>query len=203
MSSAHSVSQWIADLKQKDSDAAQQLWERYVMRLVRLAKRRLRDSPKRVADEEDVAASVFYSLCRGAAAGRFQNVENRDDLWWLMLAITRHKVASHVRREMARKRGASLIESESGSLGDPRDRAAVGLDRLIGDAPTAEFVLMLEEEHERLLAMLRDDQLRQIALFRIEGYTVAEIAETLGLSTRSIERKLQLIRGVWSKELET
>src|SRR5687767_10023593 len=132
MSSAHSVSQWIADLKQRDSDAAQRLWERYVMRLVRLARRRLKDSPKRVADEEDVAASVFYSLCRGAAAGRFQNVENRDELWWLLLAITKQKVASHVRRETAQKRGANLMHSESRLK---PDGAAFELDRLMGEEP--------------------------------------------------------------------
>ena len=203
MSSAHSVSQWIADLKQRDSDAAQRLWERYVMRLVRLARRRLKDSPKRVADEEDVAASVFHSLCRGAAAGRFQNVENRDDLWWLLLAITKQKVASHVRRETAQKRGAKLIRTESACAGNSQQGVVFKLDRLVGEEPTPEFVLMLEEQHERLLAMLRDDRLRQIALYRIEGFTVPEIAETLAVSTRSIERKLQLIRSIWSKELET
>jgi RNA polymerase sigma factor (sigma-70 family) len=203
MSTAHSVSQWIANLKEQDSDAAQRLWERYVARLVRLARRRLKDSPKRIADEEDVAVSVFHSLCRGAAAGRFQNVENRDDLWWLLLAITRQKVASHVRRETAQKRGANRIHSADRFTSVPGNPRAFELDRLISDEPRPEFVLMLEEEHERLLAMLRDDRLRQIALFRIEGYTVPEIAENLGVSTRSIERKLQLIRSVWSKELDT
>ncbi len=140
------------------------------MRLVELARRRLKDAPKRVADEEDIAASVFHSLCRGAAAGRFQNVQNRDDLWWLLLAITKQKVVDHVRRETAQKRGAGRTQSESGLNGNPDDSHGFGLDRLVGDEPTPEFILMLEEQHERLLGLLRDDRLRQIAVFRIEGF---------------------------------
>jgi RNA polymerase sigma factor (sigma-70 family) len=202
MSTAPSVSQWISHLKEGNADAAQRLWERYAMRLVELARRRLKDAPKGVADEEDIAASVFHSLCRGAAAGRLQNVQNRDDLWWLLLAITKQKVVDHVRRETAQKRGSGRIQSESGLNGNPDDSHGFALDRLVGDEPTPEFVLMIEEQHERLLGLLRDDRLRQIAVFRIEGFTVPEIAEDLRVSTRSIERKLQLIRGVWSKELE-
>jgi RNA polymerase sigma factor (sigma-70 family) len=202
MSAAPSISHWIAELKDGDASAAERLWERYAMRLVELARRRLKDAPKQVADEEDVAASVFHSLCRGAAAGRFENVKNRDDLWWLLLAITKQKVVDHVRREMAQKRGGGRIQSESGLSRNSDDSHGFALDHLIGDEPTPEFALMLQEQHSRLLGLLRDDRLRQIAVFRIEGLTVPEIAADLGVSTRSVERKLQLIRGAWSKELQ-
>jgi DNA-directed RNA polymerase specialized sigma24 family protein len=203
MSTAQSVSHWISHLKEGNADAAQRLWERYALQLVEIARRRLRDAPKRVADEEDVAASVFHSLCRGAAAGRFQNVKDRDDLWWLLLAITKQKVVDHVRRETAQKRGAGRVQLESGLNGSPDDSHGFALDRLVGDEPTPEFVVMLEEQHQRLLGLLRDDHLRRIAIFRIEGFTVPEIAEDFHVTTRTIERKLQLIRDAWSKEFET
>ncbi|WP_425400381.1 ECF-type sigma factor [Aeoliella sp.] len=203
MPNAQSVTQWIACLKNGDELAVQRLWERYAVRLVELARQRMKDAPKRIADEEDVAASVFHSLCRGAAAGRFENVKNRDDLWWLLLAITRQKSVDHVRRETAQKRGGGRIQPESAVKAKSDDSRGFALDRLVGEEPTPEFVVMLAEEHERLLGVLRDDQLRQIAVCRIEGFTVPEIAEDLQVSTRSIERKLQLIRGAWSKELET
>jgi RNA polymerase sigma factor (sigma-70 family) len=197
-----SVSQWIVHLKEGHGEAVQLLWRRYALRLVELARRRLKDAPKRMADEEDIAQSVFHSLCRGAAAGRFENIQNRDDLWWLLLAITKQKVTDHLRREMAQKRGAGRVQPESGLTGDADDSTGFALDRLIGEAPTPEFAVMLAEQHERLLRLLRDDRLRRIATSRIEGFTVPEIAEDLHVSTRSVERKLQLIRGVWSKELE-
>jgi len=171
------------------------------MQLVELARRRLKDAPKRVADEEDIAASVFHSLCRGAAAGRFHNVKNRDDLWWLLLAITKQKVIDHVRRETAQKRGGGRTQLESALNGKPDGSKRFGLDELMSEEPTPEFVYMLQEQHDRLLGILRDDNLRRIAVSRIEGFTVPEIADDLRVSTRSVERKLQLIRGMWSKEL--
>lgn len=203
MSTAQSISLWISHLKDGNDVAAQQLWDRYSSQLVELARRRLKAAPKRVADEEDIASSVFHSLCRGAAAGRLQSVKNRDDLWWLLLSITKQKVVDHVRRENAQKRGAGRTHSESGLGGNVDEGRGFALDQLVGADPTPEFIVILEEQHHRLLGLLRDDHLRQIAVSRIEGFTVPEIAAGLHVTTRTIERKLQLIRNAWSKELES
>jgi hypothetical protein len=78
---ADSISGWIRGLKPGDAEAAQNLSERYSQDLLKLAQSRAGDAPKTAADEEDVAESVFSSICRGAAAGRFVNLESRDDLW--------------------------------------------------------------------------------------------------------------------------
>jgi DNA-directed RNA polymerase specialized sigma24 family protein len=59
----------------------------------------------------------------------------------------------------------------------------------------------LEEQYVRLLDMLRNDQLREIAVLRIEGYTIDEIAVQVGIGRRAIERKLKLIRSKWKHEL--
>ena len=40
-----------------------------------------------------------------------------------------------------------------------------------------------------------------MALLRMEGYTVDEIAARLGCVARTVKRKLQLIRSIWEKEL--
>lgn len=187
-------------MKDGKAEAARRLWERYAIRLVELARKRLGDAPKRLADEEDVAASVFYSVCRGAAAGRFQDINNRDELWWLLLAITKQKVVDHLRRELAQKRIGR--RPEGNSVSDPKfDGKSFTLDELVSDEPTPDFAVMLQEQHERLLGLLRDDSLRRIAIYRIEGFTIPEIANDLRVSTRSVERKLKLIRDVWSKEL--
>lgn len=198
--SSQSVSYWIANLKDGNLEAVQQLWTRYADRLVQIAEQRLKHVPKRIADEEDVAASVFESLCRGAAEGRFQGIRDRDDLWWLLLAITRQKTVDHIRRETAVKRGVGHLYAESDldhwSSGD----GTFHLDQLIGEDPTPEFVLILQEQFERLMGLLRDDTLREIALRRIEGYTMKEIADSLGTALRTVERKAKLIRDSWQKE---
>ena len=42
--------------------------------------------------------------------------------------------------------------------------------------------------------------LRAVALRRLEVQSTREIAQALDVSTKTIERKLQLIRAVWSGE---
>jgi DNA-directed RNA polymerase specialized sigma24 family protein len=57
------------------------------------------------------------------------------------------------------------------------------------------------EELQRLMRLLDDDRLRQIAQYKLEGYKHKEIGARLGLAGRSIERKLQRIREIWLEEL--
>jgi len=56
-----SVSFWIEHLKQGNADAAGRLWDAYFQRLIGLARFRIGSFSRRMADEEDVALSVFDS----------------------------------------------------------------------------------------------------------------------------------------------
>src|SRR6516162_5109920 len=125
-----SVTRWIGGLKAGGDSAAQHLWERYFDRLVHLARARLRSARRAgaVADEEDAALSAFDSFCRGAAAGRFPRLADRDDLWRLLVTLTARKAAEQVRRERRLKRGGGRVRGEQ-ELG-PADPAAGGLDDL-------------------------------------------------------------------------
>ena len=51
-----------------------------------------------------------------------------------------------------------------------------------------------------MLDRLSDTLLRAIALWKIEGFTTEEIAAKLGCTSRTVERKLQLIRRLWRAE---
>lgn len=197
-----SITRWIAGLKIGQAEAAERLWGRYAERLLKLAQERLGRAAGRISDDEDVALSVFSALCTGAAAGRFSDLGNRDELWWLLLAITRHKAADRVRGDFGRNGRQQRVFLESDLQGGRGEKKkGFRLEKLISPRPTPEFLAMLDEEHVRLLGLLRDEQLRKIAVWRIEGYTVGEIAERLGIARRSVERKLNLIRGKWSREL--
>ncbi len=189
MASEGSVSRWLGDLQGGDRAAAEELWRRYFHRLVGLARARLRDLPRRVADEEDVALSAFDSFCRNAEHGRFPELADRDGLWRLLVVITARK-AAHLRRDAGRqKRGG-------GAEADPAE-----VDELIGREPSPAFAAQVAEEVQRLLDRLGDAELRSVALWKMEGYTVEEIAARLGYAARSVKRKLQLIRSLWEKEL--
>src|SRR4051812_49720034 len=102
MSSGDSVTVWIERLQAGDLDAAQPLFDRYYVGLVRLARARLGSFPRRAVDEEDVALSAFDSFCRGAENGRFPQLRDRDNLWRLLVKITARKVID-ARRHEARK----------------------------------------------------------------------------------------------------
>ena len=58
----------------------------------------------------------------------------------------------------------------------------------------------MAEECRRLLELLGDATLRSVAVWKMEGYTNAEIADKLGCVAVTVERKLQLIRSLWAGE---
>lgn len=197
--SERSISHWIANLKHGDEDAAQALWSRFSNRLLDCAKKRLGKSQTGIADEEDVAQLAFASLCRGASEGRFKDVRNRDELWWILLTITKRKATDHLRRETAQKRGGGRVRSETHFRTEALGEGLVwSFDHLVGKDPTPDELVILSEEYQNLMSRLGDRRLRNIAMLRIEGYTVTEIAEKLSIAKRSVERKLRLIRDNWS-----
>ena len=74
------------------------------------------------------------------------------------------------------------------------------LEQVVGQEPTPEFAAQLAEECQQLLAKLGNDELRSIAVWQMEGYTVDEVAGKLGRSSRTVARKLGLIRELWREE---
>src|SRR4051794_34840945 len=108
-----SVTRWLGGLRAGDPEAARQLWGHYFDDLVRLARGRLRDAPRSVADEEDAALGAFDSLCRGTAAGRFPRLDDRQDLWRVLVTITARKAADLVEHERRARRGGGRVLSEA------------------------------------------------------------------------------------------
>jgi len=200
-SSDHSVSRWLSGLKCGDEEAARQIFERCFGRLIQVAKGRLGGTQKRVADEEDVALSVFHSLCRGAAAGRFELLTDRDQLWQMLVAITQQKAVDLRRHNTRQKRGGGDVRGESAFLAREGNQPHRGIDAYAIDELTPEFLCLLEEAYRGRLDALRDGVLRRIAILRLEGYADIEIAAELGISLRTVERKLLLIRKTWASEI--
>jgi DNA-directed RNA polymerase specialized sigma24 family protein len=193
-----SVTRWIVNLKGGDPEAARALWDRYFADLVRLARSKLRATRRQGADEdeEDAALSAFDSFCAGAARGSFPLLVDRDDLWRLLVVITARKAWSQAERRSRQKRGG-LVRIEATS-GDSDDLGA--LDRVPAPDPSPEFAAMVAEEYHRRLDTLGDESLRQVALWKMDGYTVDEIAERLGCARRTVARRLDLIRKTWLAE---
>src|SRR5437660_4516810 len=126
-----SVTNWINLIKGGDAAAVQRLWEAYFPRLVGLARKRLREAPRRAADEEDVALSAFDSFCDGVARGRFPQLTDRDDLWHVLVTITARKALQLIRHEQRQQRGGGAVRGESVfQEGADYDSEEVGVDQM-------------------------------------------------------------------------
>lgn len=181
----HSVTGWLALFKAGQASALGPLWRRYYDRLAARADVKL---PAGHIDGEDVAASAFGSFVFGVADQRFPKLDDRHDLWRVLASITDRKVIDERRRRSAVVHGGGLVAADPAAL---------------DSVPTAkqppDVAAMLDEQFQRLLGLL-DNKLRAIALYRLEGYTNAEIAGVLECSLRTVTLKLELIRKIWSAE---
>jgi RNA polymerase sigma factor (sigma-70 family) len=189
MSSDGSITHWIREIQEGNQQVAQELWERYFAKLVQLAGMELRGAKRQMADEEDVAISVFDSFCRAAENGRFPDLADRDSLWRLLVRMTARKSIDLRRRETRLRRGGP---ARAEYAGQPSGEEALAL--AIGDTPSPEFAAMMAEELRELLEFLDDGEFRAIALGKMEGYSNEELADRLDCSVRTIERRLSLIR---------
>jgi RNA polymerase sigma factor (sigma-70 family) len=158
----------------------------YFDRLVQLARGRLRNLPGLANYDEDLALRSFYSVYR-----RLQDPERplelagRDDLWRLLATRTISRAIDLIRRHRPEEA--------------PNDQ---DLTQLLTREPTPEEAAEVADECRRLLDSLPEPELRQIALWKVEGYTNEEIATRMDCVPRTIERKVSRIRLLWKHEFE-
>ena len=185
----------IADLKEGDESAAELVWSRFFQRLTGIARRKLGTVPRRVQDEEDLALSAMHALCLGAREGRFRKLQNRDDLWQILIMLTARK-ASNVRRKQAirQESGESVLQSR-----DSED--FVNVAEFVEGPPTEAMLDSVGIHCEELLSLL-DEKLRHVAMLKLSGHTNEEISQIRGRSVKSIERYLQMIRRTWEPTLD-
>lgn len=180
----------VQQMKQGDRDALEQLWKQYFQRLIGVAHQRLLGAPRQMADEEDVALSAMQSFCRALEENRFPKLENSGDLWQILVTLTRNKAVNLREYHNAQKRDVS------------RQSNSDFIALLESDEPDPQFVVELQDQLQTLLENLPDDQLRQIAILKMEGYVHSEIAERLSVALITIDRRVGRIRDLWSKSLQ-
>ena len=199
MGSDDSVSHWIEGLKAGEEEAAAKVWGHFYSRLVALACRTLGNLPRRAADEEDAVLSAFATFFRRAREGQFPRLQDRGDLWQVLVTITERKALNQVRDEKRQKRGSGAVRGDSAFLAPASLADGAGIDQVVGREPTPEFAAAVTEELYRLLELLRDD-VRQIAVLKLEGHTNEQIATIVDRSVPTVERRLRLIRDAWTEE---
>ena len=181
-----------------EHDAINAIARQALERLRREIAGRLPSHVRRHTDEEDLANSVMKSFFHGVAAERFPRLEDVRDLWQILGMLTRQKLAKHIRRASAQKRGSGTVRGDSFFTNENGHDGKQGLDSLHGNDRDAYEQLTQLETMDGYLRMLPDDVLRAIALLKLDGYDNNEIARFQDISVRTVERKLQWIRECWS-----
>lgn len=189
-----SVKEWLGRLEAGDDLAAARLWNVYFDRLVHLAHSRLQAKHRKVSDAEDIALSAFYSFCRGVENKKYPGLSDSHGLWRLLVSITIHKLLHVVRDQKRLKRGGHFHELRGF---DSSSDSIAAVNQIVSREPSPEFAMEVAEQYERMMLSLGDKDLVQLATWKMEGFSNDEIAKKLNRATRTVERKLQLIRKIW------
>jgi ECF sigma factor len=196
MNAPGSITRWLDQFHANDAntsnEAAAAIWQRYAPGLLALARRNLDQRLRQRVDEDDVLQSMYKSFCLRQQRGEF-DLASRDDLWHILVTITLRKV-----RNLAKQHGRERRDYHRERSAQPDQAPHEACEQLPADAPTPEEVAVFNEELKRRLQVL-SSELRRIALWKLEGYTNEEIAgsDRLNCSLRTVERKLERIRGKW------
>ena len=180
--------------------AARLIWRRYFRDLLELARNNLNRRIRRREDEEDVLQSMYKSFCLRQQRGEF-DLAGRDALWKLLVTITLRKARNAAKKQMRDKR--DIAREQTISDRDESESANWALEQMDAAGPSPAEAAVLNEALERRLEALENPELRQIALWRLEGYTNREIADRLDCTERSVERRLERIRSKWTSYDDT
>jgi DNA-directed RNA polymerase specialized sigma24 family protein len=183
---SQSITRLMRAVQDGSDSAVRPLLAEYFDRLVQLARNRLRNLPGLGGYDEDLALRSFHSVYRRLRdPARPLDLSGRDDLWRLLATRTISRAIDLIRQhhpvEVPGEQDVTLLLTRE---------------------PTPEEAAEVADECRRLLDSLQEPELRQIALWKVEGYTNEEIAVRLDCVPRTIERKVSRIRLLWKHELE-
>ena len=174
-----------------DEEAARQIVDRYLERMLLLARRRISPRLASRVDGEDIVQSVFRTFFVRIKEGQFV-FQDQDDLCKLLMRITLHKTLRQVAYHKAAKRDPSL-ETPQG------EHHSEQLSALFDQEPTQEATVTFLDQLEHFLTQLRPQE-REILEMRLQGYSNEEIAKKLGIYDRKIRRVIEHVRAIAEKE---
>jgi RNA polymerase sigma-70 factor (ECF subfamily) len=191
MADPHQTRALLARWRAGDEEAARQLFNLYVDRLLVLARQRIGQRLGCRVDAEDIVQSVFRTFFDRAQKGQF-HIEEDEDLCKLLARITVHKTFRQIAFHRAAKRN---FARETGQGDDAQTQLQTLLDR----GPTPETANQFLDELEHFLKKLRPEDRRVLEL-RMQGYKDVEIAQMLDISDRKIRRLMERVRGLAAQE---
>jgi RNA polymerase sigma-70 factor (ECF subfamily) len=186
MAASDSFNDVMARLRAGDEAAVREIFQRFVGKLIHLARGQFDAALRRKVDPEDVVQSAYKSFFLRYGAGKLE-VENWGNLWGLLTMITLRKCLDQVEYHQA---GCRDVKREAAAQADP---AAAPWWQAVAREPTPQEAAILVETVEQLLRGL-DEKERPILELSLQGYTGQEISEQLGYADRSVRRFRERVR---------
>lgn len=172
---------------QSGNGGAEKVYERFVTRLIGLAKTRLQNRFRGHVDPEDVVQSVFRSFFLRHAKGQYA-FDGWNSVWALLANITVNKCAGTAVRLEAAKR--DVRREVHGAAMDAELPLKI---KYFNREPTSEEAAILHETLTQLMSRWNTRQQSIISL-KLQQYTNEEVAERVGCTERTVYRLMKKVR---------
>lgn len=163
------------------SGAADAIFNRYVERLLALARSRMSPRLRRRLDPDDVVQSAYRSFFVHARNEEYV-LQRAGDLWRLLASVALHKLYKQAERHTAARRSIAREIAE-----DERLTLLASLE------PTPAQAAALAEQLHLATAALTDAQ-RATVVAHLQGDSVETIASRIGKAPRTVRRLLAQAR---------
>ena len=171
-----------------NSEAAAAIFDRYVERLLALARTRIGVKLRRRVDPEDVVQSAYRSFFVHAQNSEYQ-LDRSGDLWRLLARTTMNKLYGQIEKQTAAKRSIDREVAEEAVLATIADREPKVVD-----------LIAVAEQLTLIMDGLSDDE-RCVLVSTLQGQDLEEIAEAIGKSDRRVRRLLARAKQEFEKSL--
>jgi hypothetical protein len=195
--------------RDRQLDGLGEIVRRFYPRLRALAKRRL--ERERIAESlyepDEALNSALSKMIFLVLSGRVESIDGVDGFWRLYRKILAWKIMTASDRLDALKRGGPGIRKTSRSgvatersdeaLAPAADAVPDDLDLFKSNLLPADVMAISSEVTERLIDLLQPD-LQSVVRMRLDGRTIPQMAAVFGVSPRSVDRMLEMIRRIWA-----
>ncbi|MCE9544234.1 MAG: sigma-70 family RNA polymerase sigma factor [Planctomycetia bacterium] len=190
---SHTSKELLTRYRAGDGPAAGAIFDRYLVRLIELARRRISPRLAQRIDPEDIVQSAYRSFFVHARDGQFV-LQRAGDLWRLLAGITLNKLHGQIERHTAARRniGRESYAAPDGSQPSAADPAA--------PEPTPDEAAAVAEQLHLFMQRLSPTERRVLEL-RLQGQTIDEIAATVDCSQRTVRRMIETAHDTLAREL--
>jgi RNA polymerase sigma-70 factor, ECF subfamily len=183
----HSDQELVGRCRTGSESAAAELFNRYVSRLMGVARRRIGERMNSRLDPEDVVQSVFRTFFTRLKDDQFEIVGD-DDLSKLLVRITLHKTLRQIAYHKAARR-------DPGAEAPQGDMSQQEIMQVMAKEPTPVTVVTFIDQLDHFLGRLSPEE-QQILTLRLQGHSTDDIATQLNSYDRKVRRVLERVKAM-------